>query len=204
MLLNYSVSGSTRSDSQDNERIAKGESSIIPTTGQCYHAGTAILASKKSMKSGVYVNPKFRTASVCMEHCHVSVKDGLDNRQPYLSRHMRLPQYQKDVLGQTNMNTFLLAPLQHLSRYSRDLDMLKETTMQSLRRIFLYIYFLAGFLGPSTAFSTVPAIPSFPASNCDPIAPSLEKGPPIFSPTWPMLPSAVMLICQQETPPLKD
>lgn len=44
------------------------------------------------------------------------------------------------------------------------------------------LYFLAGFLGPSTAFSTVPAMPPLLASNWLPIMPSFEKGPPIFSP----------------------
>ena len=46
-------------------------------------------------------------------------------------------------------------------------------------------------LGPSTALSTVPAIPPLAASNCEPIAPSEEKGPPIFSPTCPIAPSAI-------------
>src|SRR5436305_13380423 len=51
-------------------------------------------------------------------------------------------------------------------------------------------HFFAGLLGPSTAFSNIPAIPSLLASNWLPITPSLENGPPIFSPIWPMLPSA--------------
>lgn len=53
------------------------------------------------------------------------------------------------------------------------------------------------WLGPSTALSTVPAIPPFAASNWLPIAPSLENGPPIFSPIWPIFPSAVHVLASQ-------
>lgn len=49
----------------------------------------------------------------------------------------------------------------------------------------------AGFLGPSTARSTCPAIPFLLASNCEPMTPSLLSGPPIFSPIWPMAPSGL-------------
>jgi hypothetical protein len=57
------------------------------------------------------------------------------------------------------------------------------------------IYFFsplpAGLLGPSTALSTCPAIPSLLASNCDPITPSLLSGPPIAWPICPMAPSGL-------------
>lgn len=43
-----------------------------------------------------------------------------------------------------------------------------------------HLYFF--WLGPSTAFSTVPAMPPLAASNWLPMAPSLEKGPPICYP----------------------
>jgi hypothetical protein len=49
----------------------------------------------------------------------------------------------------------------------------------------------AGLLGPSTARSTCPAIPSLLASNWLPITPSLLNGPPTFWPIWPMAPSGL-------------
>lgn len=54
--------------------------------------------------------------------------------------------------------------------------------------ILIYLELPAGFLGPSTALSTCPAIPFLLASNWLPITPSELSGPPIFSPTCPMVP----------------
>ena len=62
--------------------------------------------------------------------------------------------------------------------------------------------FSAGFLSPSTAFSTVPAIPLLLASNWLPAISSFEKGPPIFLPICPIEPSG--LNCLPMAPPGED
>lgn len=49
----------------------------------------------------------------------------------------------------------------------------------------------AGLLGPSTARSTCPAMPSLLASNWLPITPSLLNGPPTAWPICPMAPSGL-------------
>ena len=92
----------------------------------------------------------------------------------------------------TNQLPASLAPPTHLTTAQRTKISVEQTLNSSIKRI-IYTFppLPAGFLGPSTALSTVPAIPSFPASNWLPIAPSLSKGPPTACGILPRAPSGL-------------
>jgi len=57
--------------------------------------------------------------------------------------------------------------------------------------IYAFFPLPAGLLGPSTARSTCPAMPSLLASNWLPMAPSLLNGPPTAWPMEPIAPSGL-------------